>query len=67
MSELAIYGVGKLVAMFGLIAVQVWDAEWHDAHGCTELNTADNVVHIKFPSGSSKLVKIENIKYLAYF
>ena len=26
-----------------------------------ELNTTDNVVHIKFPSGSWKLEKIENI------
>ena len=31
-----------------------------------ELNTADNVVDTKFPSGSWKLVKIENVKYLAY-
>ena len=26
-----------------------------------ELNTANNVVHIKFPSGSWKLVKLENV------
>ena len=33
-----------------------------------ELNTANNVVHTKFPSGSWKLVKIENmLKYLTYF
>ena len=32
-----------------------------------ELNTADNVVHIKFPSGSWKLGKIENVEYLTYF
>ena len=30
-------------------------------------NTADNMVDTKFPSGSWKLVKIENIKYLIYF
>ena len=32
-----------------------------------ELNTTDNVVRTKFPSGSWKLVKIENNKYLIYF
>ena len=32
-----------------------------------KLNTADNVVHKKFPIDSWKLVKIENIKYLTYF
>ena len=32
-----------------------------------ELNTANNVVHTKFPYVSLKLVKIENVKYLAYF
>ena len=32
-----------------------------------ELNTADNVVHIKLPSGSWKLGKIENVEYLTYF
>ena len=67
MSELAIYGVGKLVALFCFITSKVLAAEWHDAHGCTELSTADNVVHTKFPYGSSKLVKIEDIKYLPYF
>ena len=29
--------------------------------GWTELNTTDNVVHIKFPSGSRKLGKLENL------
>ena len=32
-----------------------------------ELNTTINVVHTKFPNGSWKLVKIENVKYVAYF
>ena len=32
-----------------------------------ELNTADTVVHTKFPYGNWKLVKIENVKYLTYF
>ena len=31
------------------------------------LNTANNVVHTKFPYGSSKSVKIENVKCLVYF
>ena len=59
MSELAIYGVGKLVAMFCFITCKVLAAEWHDQHG--ELNTVDKVVYIKFPSGNWKLVKLENV------
>ena len=61
MLELAIYGVGKLIAMFCFITCKVFAAEWHDQHQWTELNTADNVVHIKFPSDSWKLVKIKSV------
>ena len=57
MSESATYGVGKLVAMFCFITCKVLAAEWHDQHGWTYLNTTDNVVYIKFPSGSWKLIK----------
>ena len=53
--------------MFSFLTCKVLAAEWHDLHGLTELNTTDNVVYIKFPSGSWKLVKIENVKYLTYF
>ena len=67
MPELAIYGVGKLLATFYFITCKVLAAEWHDQHGWTELNTTDNVVYIKFPIGSWKLGKLENIYYLAYF
>ena len=38
----------------------------NDMTSMGKLNTTDNVVHTKFPYGSSKLVKIENIKYLTY-
>ena len=61
MSELAIYGVQKLIAMFCFITCKVLAAEWHDRHQWTELNTADNVVHMKFPTGRWKLVNIENV------
>ena len=61
MPELAIYGVGKILATFYFITSNILVAEWHDQYGLTDLNTADNVVYIKFPSGSWKLVKIENI------
>ena len=33
MSELAIYRVGKLIAMFYFITSNVLAAEWHDQHG----------------------------------
>ena len=35
--------------------------------GELKLHTTNNVVDTKFPSGSWKLVKIENVKYLTYF
>ena len=35
MSELAIYGVGKHVAMFCFITAKLLAAEWHDQHGCS--------------------------------
>ena len=31
------------------------------------LNTTDKVVYLKFPSGSCKLGKMENVEYLTYF
>ena len=41
--------------------------EWqNDMTSMGRLNTANNVVNIKFPSGSWKLVKLENVEYLAY-
>ena len=56
MSELAMYRVGKHVATSSCITCKVLGTEGHD-----QLNTADNVVYIKFPSGSWKLGKIENV------
>ena len=53
--------VGKLIAMFCFITANVFTADWHDQHGLSWLNTANNVFCIKFPSGSWMLVKIENV------
>ena len=58
---LTIYRVGKLIAMFCFITCKVLAEEWHDQHGWTYLNTADNVFYIKFPSGTW------NVEYLTYF
>ena len=66
MSELAIYRVGELVATFCFINCKVLAAEWHDKYVQTKLNTADNVVYIKSPSGCCKLGKSENVEYLTF-
>ena len=61
-SELAIYRVGKLIAHF---ASRVKYYLQNDMHG--NLTQHHYVVYIKFPSGSCKLGKMENVEYLTYF
>ena len=65
MSELAIYRVGKLIALPCCMTCKVLAAEWHDQHGWPYLNTAANAFHIKIFSGRWKLGKMLNISHIS--